>query len=65
MMARECGPQADALRSVFEAAVSATALPLTLEIVAETWLKSLTSVFQAYAGRPRTLPTQSSFMGSA
>ncbi|KAK9826358.1 hypothetical protein WJX81_001744 [Elliptochloris bilobata] len=35
-------PQADALRSVFEAAISATALPLSLEVIAETWLKSLT-----------------------
>lgn len=49
------GEQADAARSVFEAAVSATALPLSLEVVVETWVKSLTSVFLAYSGRPQSL----------
>ncbi len=44
------------MRSVFEAALSATALPLSLEVIAETWLKSLTSVFLAYAGRPAPAP---------
>ena len=42
-------PQADAARSVFETAISATRSPLSLDVIATNWQKSVASVVKVFS----------------